>query len=321
MLYKKEHIVLQGHECLSSCLSNYLYNDGIQVTGNDILITGNAYMVEYDRTKFIIRTNIYEANFYFMDKYSIRYILGKCSNEREAKEFLGKSVKSEERIIIKVSAEYLNYNRVFRQADHSTHYINVIGIRERELFICDGYVPTKVSSVFDGWTDEESVMEAWKSMGFEYVILENVNKVNRDLIISDIRKMLRIGILDYLEGGVKDDKFIGENAIVTLFSDIKTMFEHQDMKGIMIDLNYQLKIFGFISVKIMLGEVLKEMEVNEEILLKYQLVIDHWNRIITLLLKSGFSKKEEKFEKAYHSSMQCISQERDVLSEIMDILG
>lgn len=327
MICEKEYHTIQGHECLSSCISNYFYNNGLALTGSDIFFLGDGFHITYQNNdNMVIGADLYNANYTFCDRYHVTIQHEKCLSKESAKNLLKQSILEERKICIKVSSECLKYNKVFKQASGSPHFINVIGIKEQELYISDGYVPTYVPSAFEGWVFAEHIMEAWKRMQYEYVILDdNFDNLSAELLESEVKNKIQFGIYEYLnESMVEGELYIGEKAVLHLLEDLEKVFdENKEVGKLVYNINYQLKIYGFITSKQMLLEKLIFMKYDETNLLEYQIVIDGWNKLCLLLLKAGLSGKKEYFLKMHVKAMILIEKERSILVSIFNsgILG
>lgn len=314
MIVNKEYNLVQGHECLSACLGNYLNYLYPDLTGNEIIVAGGGFRVTYDSDQKVIGTPFYDANFKFMRKYGIQYKRSNCEKNQE--EFIRKCIRTGQKIIIKVDVCQLTYNRVFKQVSSAPHLVNILGKKEDELYICDGYVPTREASVFEGWVSCQSVIKAWKKMNAEYIILDKQIKIDCPKIQLDMMEILHRNIQEYITGGIKNDVFYGYTAILQLFEDIKKQMEKQYIQKLILEYNYQIKIFGFLSMKIILREILIKMNMME-LATSYNDVIKHWNIMCTILVKMAFSKSERILQELQNKIIDCIQKEERILLQIM----
>lgn len=317
MLYEKDFEVIQGYECLSSCISNYLSLSGIHITGSDILFIGGGFRVSYTKKSLELGTDIYLSNFRFMDNMDVSYEHAKLDPHIDPLDFLKYNIMNEKKICLKVGSEYLKYNRVFNQSGNSPHYINILGIKDDQVYICDGYVPTRIPSVFKGWVDISMVVNAWKSMCYEYILMIKINQMNEELLTNIAFEKVKQSIIAYLAGGIVDIHFLGHNAILQLNEELDELFKLSDMRDVTKKINYQLRIYGFISVKIILYEKLKQLYGSSINLDYYANIIDQWNKICSILLKSGYTNKRDDYKKVYEKITECTNKENEVLFSIL----
>lgn len=312
---KNNYIVQQGYECLSACLSNCFNQKKIKITGSDIFLLGDGCNVLYRQKDMEIGTDIYIANYNFMNFLGLKYINDTCDNEQ--KYFLSQCVKNRYGLCIKVGSKYLEYNRVFSQSDNSPHFINILDVNDDRVLICDGYVPEREATTFSGWLDLEKIVQAWKSMNYEYVLLKDVSMVRTNNIKSVVLEKMQRSINAYIKGGKDAELYYGKDAILQLNRDIKKVFESSDAKEKVKNINYQLKIYGFISSKIMLLDSISRYVPQISCTKEYKEIINNWNRYCILLIKSALSQRKEGYERTYNKCEEFVDRECDVLSKIL----
>ncbi len=107
---------VQGYECLNSCIVNFLRNEGYPVNLYDVLIIGEGLEIIYSRQRGFpeIQTSIYGANFRYLEKTRISY---SCKNYhgKNPGEFFRKQFLANKRMILRVDAQKLIYNKAFHQ--------------------------------------------------------------------------------------------------------------------------------------------------------------------------------------------------------------
>ena len=319
MILNRTYSLVQGHECLSASIGNYLNYFCPDITGNEVLIAGNGFNVIYDKKQKIIGAPIYEANFSFMEKYGVSYVRGNCYEERKG--FLYHCIKQKEKIILRVDAQQLTYNRVFQQATNSPHYIDLMGVDGERFYICDGYVPTRETSIFEGWINYDCLIKAWEAMKYEYLILNWDKTLDTLQILRDVDEILCQNLTEYITGGNKGVNFYGQDAILKLFADLNAVFWGDNAKEQILQYNYQLKIFGFLALKETLKEILNKKTGFDELALKYNDVITQWNRICMLLVKIAFSAKISNLENLNRKVIDCVLKEKDIIIQVINKLG
>ena len=327
MICYKEYHTIQGYECLSACITNYFNYLGLLVSGSDIFFVGGGFVITYEKKKkSSIGAKLYESNFMFLKNMSIPFQHTNLEESKDVMKFLRKSIEDEHFIAIKVSSECLEHNRVFKQTESSPHYLNILGYDDstNNVFISDGYVPTFNPTVFEGWVDTNGIIEAWRRMDYEYVKLDLADiKISADEMHRIAIMNMKFGIQQYLNKSKQrlSSKFFGKEAITKLFEDILLMFDMQiDLKTVALDINYQLKIYGFITSKRFILQKLIILKMNECYLEQYSKIIDKWNQICNLLVKAGISRNKKSFELTLEKVNESINEEEKVLYEILNDL-
>lgn len=318
MIYEKAYKTLQGYECLSSCIGNYLMYDGININASDIFFLGNGFNITYNINEKIIKTDMYEANFKFMNLFGVKYEQKSFTDRISAIEFLKKSVLCEKKVIIKVSSSFIKYNRVFSQSNNSPHYINVIGIKQDEVYISDGFVPTRIASVYEGWISLDQIVSAWEAMEYRCLIL-NFDKINFDknMIENNIKFKIQKGIKSYLDGGIYSDFCYGVTAARKLLSELNELILKDNFYESVVFMNYQLRVYGFLSSKNMILAKIRDFGLSANVCEGYENVINMWEKVLLLLIKVGISKKLDTLDELISTVDDCIENERSVLNDIV----
>lgn len=313
MILNNEYRLIQGYECFSACIGNVLGYINHDISGNEIIILGDGMKVIYDSNKKIISSEMYASNLRFLNKFRISYVRDVCDSPLVAESFLCEMLDRSSKLILKTKAQLLTYNRVFSQAGNSAHYINVLGYNEDNLYICDGYVPTMRASNFSGWVSKEELLEAWKGVGYEYLILQDVDIVRSKNIRQCLKAKVLKGINDYITGENDNNLYFGQAAVLKLFEDIKEKGTDNNREDIL-EINYQLKIYGFLSLKNILKEVL--VKDNSMYTDEYEKAIREWNSICIMLVKCAIENKDNLYDLLFKRVKQCVKEEEQLLKLI-----
>lgn len=308
-------VLVQGYECLSACLGYYFSADYPEITGSDICIYGGALNVSYQPETHVLATPMYDSNYVFLDENKIAYTHDYL-NPKDAETFVSKCVNGKRRLILKVCSELLSYNRVFKQAEHSTHFINIVGETQNQYRVVDCYVPTREPSVFDGYVDKEEIISAWQGKNFEYIVLDEI-RLESGKVCEKVNKSIVNFIQGYCGLSPALDVETGEQAVMRLLRYIEERMETPEFRNITLEINYELKIYGFLSSKIMLTKVLGRVPVYAELCGAYEAVILNWSNICMHLVKLGITRKREQFEKLLESVTRVMKAERDILLDIL----
>lgn len=308
-------VLVQGYECLSACLGYYFSADYPEITGSDICIYGGALNVSYQPETHVLATPMYDSNYVFLDENKITYTHD-YSNPTDAEAFVSGCVNGKRRLILKVCSELLSYNRVFKQAEHSTHFINIVGENETQYRVIDCYVPTREPSVFDGYVDKKEIISAWQGKEFEHIILDETS-LEYERVCEKVNKSIANFIQKYCGLDPLFGDETGEQAVMRLLRYIEEQMETPEFRSITLEINYELKIYGFLSSKIMLNKLLGRNPVYADLCRAYEAVILNWNNICMHLIKLGITRKREQFEKLLESVSRVMKAERDILLDIL----
>ena len=212
---------------------------------------------------------------------------------------------------------FLDYNRVFKQSEHSSHCVNVVGLGHNKVYVCDSYVPTRIPTVFEGWINKNSLMEGWKGKNYEYIMLKGDYVLSEEQIISDTINSLINGIEEYLNVNKESAFSCGEEAIKSLIIDVENNVDSKQFKKFIIDLNYQIKIYGFLSLKLIVRDLIEKYKVKDEYVEQYNKVISSWNTCCNSLIKTGVSGKMSYFIATKKKILDTCDMERDLLERLV----
>lgn len=327
MLYAKNYRTILGHECLSACLSNYLFNRGINIDGSDIFFLGDGFVCEYEKEKMLYKVNTYNCNFRFLQKYEIPYQYGTKKLQNEACVFLENCIKKEKEIIIKVTSNCLKYNRIYNQPNGSPHCINIIGSRENSFYISDGYIPMHNPVTFNGWISQKDIIEAWSKEGFFYILLSGdygtLIDLERRKVNGLVSQKIKAGIENYLFYAKLNNNsyFSGISALNVFFNDVTSYANiTNDFKKFMFDINYNLKFYGFISYREMLLNELYRIRMDYCVINKFRNIVEKWKNWCLFLVKIGVLNRKEMLNDFIKETNEIISEENKVLIMIWHIL-
>ena len=98
-----------------------------------------------------------------------------------------------------------------------------------------------------------------------------------------------------------------------MIDDYKTC---DDVKKIR-EANYQLRIYGFFSMKEIVCNLLEKKQHQKENAQDYFQVIQEWDRICMTLVKAVFSRKAEQYESLIKKVDACIEREDSILRKCL----
>ncbi len=219
-------------------------------------------------------------------------------------------------IFTRLDVGKLTYDRVFRQAEHASHFVNVTGMTQEVFYICDGYVPTKIASTFMGEVSCDELTTAWKEMEFEYIMFDSIPEMDEVAFQREVMEELKNSIRIYRQGGKDSNYCYGKDAIIELFRELDYLNCDR-----VFEVNYQLKIFGFLSLKHIVCEILKKFPGSDEVLDEYYRILSEWDKICTLMIKIGLSGRKEQYAKLMERMYRCVESEDQVLKKILYLKG
>lgn len=310
----------QSYECLNACISGYMYNCGIKVAPEDIFFIGKGYNLTVTNEGMpIIGAKLYESNFRFLDFCNVKYVSGHFDENIDVKEVISKYISNGDMLSIMVSSELLTHNRVFVQTEGSPHYLNILAENENEYLIADGYVPTMDPTTFIGYVEKESIIAAFKKLGFRYFMGE-YNLFAKDL--AEIQNAADNSFKEYVKDFIALDarKKLLEQVFEYVDNLFATQADKEVIRGTVVSINYHLKIYGFITIKRYALNKIAKLLNNSELTVQYTDIVARWNKICMSLLKAGFSAKEEKFGQVKNSIRALLEDEKALFIQISDAL-
>lgn len=300
--------VIQGYECLNSCITNCFNYYGIPISSSDIFFIGKGLQITYENiNEPNIGAYLYESNFEFLKKYNISYI---HSNSNKALNLIINSINIGKPIIIKVSSTYLTYNRVFKQTDNSTHYIIVENMDNDNFLIIDGFVPTVVPSRFRGYVKKEEILQAWEAKNYEYILINEYKEIPN--IKNDSLKMFKKLIKIYL----KESDEMGLYTLRKLVIDLKIYVEANNFRQMMLDINYKIKIYGYLTSKYYILEKIKENDEWSNLYDEYKDLVEKYNMLTFSLVKFGITRSNDVYLRILNNTFDLLEKEKNILKKI-----
>jgi hypothetical protein len=331
MIYEEGYQTIQGYECLNSCISNYLNFANIPISGSDIFFLGNGFATDYRKRngEKQLRTKVYEANYTFLDKFYIPYTHDYFYGKDREKDFLKQQMEEKGYISLRVVSRDMTYHPLFKQAQNAPHFINVIGYNEKtsQFYISDGSIPAYQPDKFEGWVDEEEVLDGWFGANLEYVILHLDESWNKELSWKGLSRIAtELAICDYLEfkksRGIFSKTAYGRRAVKELFIDVARKFESSGdgFREYALRLNYQWKVYGFLSARRYLLQKMEEIGISETLTKPYGEVITEWSNIGLALIKLSVAKKAGLMEKTIEKAEATSEKENSLLARLLETI-
>ena len=109
----------------------------------------------------------------------------------------------------------------------------------------------------------------------EYVLIEKLPDKTETELLTEIESSLVKSIRTYCSGGCEDNVIWGKDAIYEMFKEIQA---HIDKEGAY-EVNYQLRIYGFLATKKMLLSMLQKEVRWQTVALQYEEIVQEWDCI------------------------------------------
>ncbi|MBS4932117.1 hypothetical protein [Jutongia sp.] len=313
----KNYRTIQGYECLNSCVVNLLQNEGYPVNLYDVLIIGDGLDIIYSQQKGFpeIQTSIYGANFRYMDKIGISYSCKKYCNKNLG-EFLKKQFSENRRMILRVDAQKLIYNKAFHQEASIPHFVNLIGISDNLdlVKIGDGCAPAYQDCIFEDWIDIEEIEYAWSEMGHEYIEFDLKDSQNwkiakyktRD-VFSDYKKKNKLRLANRL---FRKNIYAIEFFRKEIIRSVRQNEEFFDGE-IAYYICQSIKINGILPLKKILYQYYLNVEKDEYFIEKCKTQVELWEQLSFLLIKVLVSRREDVIQKIEEILSEIVKVEND----------
>ena len=317
------HTIL-GQECLSSCITNFFCYEGYALHTYDIPIIGEGLGMKYSDFNDIpeIHTFIYESCFRFLDRCKLDYQCGNL-DPTDAISFLKESLAQKNRIVLRVNASRLPYNKAFRRGNVVQHFINFIGITEDDssIKISDGCAPAYQESIFEDRIETEDLISAWSDLGFGYLMLRFLPDQEFCFRHYDSRRLF------YRE--MKRNKPTFANKLVGKGICAISCFQYKLVKKLnnpqplsQDEMAYatcnHIRIGGMLALKKMLYLYLADSVDDQELLNRYKKSVELWDAASLLLVKFAVSKSERDFVSIQNTFREIYELEGFCFKEIME---
>lgn len=306
--------VIQSYECLNACVTNFMKILGREDKPSTVFFGGEGFKFKYrkDGDRYALLSDMYKANFKYMDRIGLQYNHELYSNSSKALEFVGKGVIEGRCFALKVQSDSLKYNRVYSQTI-AQHYINIIDYcqEKQEFYILDGDVPTTIPSCFCGWVDANSIIEGWRKTNCEYI--EFVKSENLSTLSNDeMKESIKSQLIEYINSPNEDK---GVSAIFKYFNEIN-LCEDSQLSKLALDINYNIKIEGIWASRYYLLEFLSENDFEVDIIEELRAIIKQWNRVCMMCIKLSISKREK--ELVVSMLYTLLEQEKEFFAKVIE---
>lgn len=304
----------QGSDCLISCLYNYLRNHEFLIMESDIFLLGQGWRLSYIKKingeiiDLQIQSEVMESVKRFCDRVKIMLIYDNYDNCDDAFDNLLSNVSNNIPVIACVDPGYLKYNSVLRDAYGISHYIIVTKVCQEFVCISDGYVSSVPATIFQGKIDAGEFKKAWGSKHYRSIrideeslgyLRENFSfEVNDSTIIDAIKS----GIIQFLQGGINGDYYMGVDALYQIKNDLNDLYSNyhnapEAYKKILLELNNHIRIWGLLTSRVLIRNKLSDL-VEKGVIKDNNYIIDmdniikEWNKMGFMIIKASLSMRK-----------------------------
>ena len=313
---------VQGYECLNSCIVNFLQNEGYPVNLYDVLIIGEGLDIFYSQQKGFpeIQTSIYGANFRYMEKTGISYSYKKYRGKNPG-EFFRKQFLANKRMILRVDAQKLIYNKAFRQEESIPHFVNLIGISDdlKLVKISDGCAPAYQDSIFEDWMEIEALGYAWVEMGLEYIEFDlkdsrkwKIDKYKTKDMFSNYRKKDNRRLVNRL---FRKDVYAIESFQREIIRSFRKNKEFSNGE-IAYYTCQSIKINGILPLKKILYQYYLDVEKDEHFIENSKTLVELWEQLSFLLIKVLVSRKADVIQRVEEVLAEIVKVENDYANAV-----
>lgn len=301
-----DFITSQGHNCILGNVYNAMNYFHVDIPEQNLFFWFSPF--DGDRNLPEVFEKLYE------DK-------GEC----DWLEFLQKSLKSGQPVIVSINPKTLPYIKVEVGDSSTKHYINIIGIDvgRKQLYVSDSYIPTYIPLTYEGWVDYSEISDSdigncWHLKS--ELIFYFQNKCGTD----DINSFTMASIIKRLNCFLNENN---DNQHPSGIEDLQMLSKivRNDLEAGNNDEIFKLLAgirLNIINPLIYLVDVFERCsdEYSEWIKSLNNLVIDHWETLNMKLIKFALAHKKLDVDKVSKQIDKAVKLEKDVLNDILEQL-
>lgn len=314
--------VVRSFECMNACILNHLNRAKMEINGSDIFFSGQGYPISYKKGSLTrIKSDGYNANFRFLQRYGIDYQFGRV---RPEKDVLLKYLQEPYTITIRMVSDCLVYDKVFSQTPGASHFVNIMDYNEQKkmFLIMDGDVPSMETGCFLGWVDEKDILKGWQVMRGELLQMKLSYELSQPSLVRQVKKVanehMRHAINLYLKGkqSLFSGQVSGEKAICYMIQQIGKYVGKSIFKELVQEANFRIRVDGYLGGKLFLLEKLEEQQ-RIDVAKEYEEVVKGWSRWCMLLLKAGLIPSEKNIRLIKNKMEELLERERICLKKVL----
>lgn len=308
MVKINEYKTYEGSDCFLGCIQNYLLLYQNLVDECNIFFEGNGFDLTYilnedDKYSIKFKAHINESVYKYCDKYGVKLQKKKFKDIKVADKELLEDLKKNH-IVIKLNAENLKYNDVFKYSFSVTHYINLLSydFNKNRAYISDGFIPKYPREIYQGWYNYKDLRYAREKVEYEYIVVEkdSLQDIYEKLNKCEVNKRLYNCVIDnirrYIRGGKDKDAYHGIDAIEHFIDKISGLVV-DDAEEFLYN-NYKIPIPEYNSIAEYIFSKLNSVGVNVSDVLEKSILINNEDKCIVRrdLKKLAFNRFINKYK-------------------------
>lgn len=313
MVKINEYKTYEVSDCFLGCIQNYLLLYQNLVDECNIFFEGNGFDLTYilnedDKYSIKFKAHINESVYKYCDKYGVKLQKKKFKDIKVADKELLEDLKKNH-IVIKLNAENLKYNDVFKYSFSVTHYINLLSydFNKNRAYISDGFIPKYPREIYQGWYNYKDLRYAREKVEYEYIVVEkdSLQDIYEKLNKCEVNKRLYNCVIDnirrYIRGGKDKDAYHGIDAIEHFIDKISGLVvdDAEEFSKNIYKIHLKLGVNGFINIKSLLAKTILKLgqEFTDKNLIKMseelQEIYEKWIYINRSFIKCSISKRQK----------------------------
>lgn len=320
MIVYKGYKISGSYHCLIGCLENYLTYYNIPIAGVDLFFLSKGYEIKYElkeNNRFVLE--VPHDYMSVLDRFGIHYKSIVLSQTGDSlKKYIIDLIEAESAVILKTDSERINYNTVFARNKNTVHFFNVIGYdyNTDRFCISDSFIPAYIPFYKQLWIETSDLLHMWEGRK-ELLILEVQKYVfgekpnTRQAVISQLKY--------YLEGSTDGSKFYGKTAIKKFLNDVEKLLMQNLSLEIITEMNFQLRVNGFLMGREYLCVFLQENRHNRLADCVLQL-LEKWKKISFSLVKYVMTKNYERLRWIFKEANELCASEENLFAEILQLI-
>lgn len=309
----KEFITVPGYDCYCNAICNCNLYYGGRIREVDYSFASGIKSIYYDKSDKKLFMNTHKCITTLAQNMGIFCIKDMKFTREQAREFFINILGNNKVVICGLKSTLVTYRNIFGGTNPVHHFVSILDYDtdSKSYFISDGYIPNEKETIYEGWLREEEFFTAWEATSFYHIIYGNENLIDKDFDAQAYTNYL-LTIDAYLSSEQDASGIYGEEAVRTFISELS---ENDDFMKIITE----LKLFGFITSKRYIRQMLQKQEkykIEEE---KYGQIIDKWDLFCLKLLKVCISNNYSRLEKCKQYGFEIMNEEHECLLKIKEL--
>lgn len=308
-----EFVTVPGYDCYCNALCNCNLYFGGHISEVNYSFAAGIKSIYYDKVEKKIFMNTHKCITIFVKDLGVSYIKDVKFTREKAREYITNLLNNKKVVLCGLKSTLVKYRKNFRNTNPVHHFVVILDYDadSKDYYISDGYVANEKENIYEGWIQEEDLFIAWEATLFYHIIYGKENAIEKDYDELAYNNFV-LTIDAYLSSNQDERGIFGEEAVREFISELSV---NDDIMKIITE----LKLFGFITSKRYIKQMLHKQEkykIEEE---EYGRIIDKWDLFCLKLLKVCISNNYSRLEKCKQLAFEIMKEEHDCLLKIKEI--